>query len=658
MSILGSFSISTRGMRSQATALGIIGTNVANVNAGGYKRTDPFFQTLKSNSLFAQSDLGGPKPVVSQTTSIQGTVTGTTRELDLAIAGDGLFVTRTTFDTSGETLYTRDGSFELTTREPFTVTDPDTGNSYEAKKAYLVDKNGNFLLGYPADAAGVFPTSGPPEPMRVDQLAFSDNGRPTTVLELALNMDSNSEISGDHLTAVSNFIASGSRGPGMEVLTLDFVDSAGTRQTARLNLTKTSSNTWGMSATVQGPPAAQINNVTLSGAIETGDTYSVTVNGTTASYTATATDTMTTVTSALVAALNGNTTIAADITASSSTSGALTLTGMTVGTSFTASATAANGSPTAQVDTLTMVGTVDAGDSYSVTIDGNTVTYNVTGAEANFAEVITNFKNLINATAPVNTIVTADFGALVGEITLTADTASTSFVSSTLATDGGITPGNTAVISTTQATFNPTGTNTASTLTSTYANGLYTTTPTTLNFNGSGILTNPTPVSFNLTYPPATTGGSTTTATFSLDIDGFTQFANPFIVQRVTENGFESAAISQVGFDASGHVVGFFTSGTSVQLYQIPLATFSNPDALETADGMVFKETVDSGTPTVQVVTVNGQATFLPGAVELSNVSLVDEFTAIIKTQRAYSSSARAFQTVDEMLENATNMKR
>ena len=52
----------TLGMRSQAHALNTIGINVANVNTGGYKRTDTEFETLISKTLQNESDLGGVVP--------------------------------------------------------------------------------------------------------------------------------------------------------------------------------------------------------------------------------------------------------------------------------------------------------------------------------------------------------------------------------------------------------------------------------------------------------------------------------------------------------------------------------------------------------------------------------------------------------------------
>ncbi|MBT4888266.1 MAG: flagellar hook-basal body complex protein [Rhodospirillales bacterium] len=568
MSILGALAISTQGMKSQATALSTIGANVANVRSGGYKRSDPFFQTLQSKTTFEQSDINANRPILSQRISLQGLLKGTTNDLDLAISGDGFFITRTTFDSSGETLYTRDGSFAQFALNDITI--QDGTSTITTKDSYLIDKNGNYLLGYPANADGTFPTTGAPEPMRVDPYSFIDNGRATTEVDLAFNFNSNTlaldttdPATTDHMTAVASLNTTGTKPARMEITTISFVDSNGDRQTARMNFTKASANLWDVSLTYQGAPTAQVDTVTIGGTIETGDSYSVTVNGTTASYTATATDTLATVTSQLT--------------------------------------------------------------------------------------------NVLNASNAISQVATATSSG--GVITLTADTAGEALTTTSAAVNGGATNDNTATSATLTANFNG--------LTEAPAGD-----PIRIDFAGSGTVSSYTttiggtsilpaiPPSFTMTYPAETAGDADGIASFTMDISGFTQYAANFHQQRYSDNGYEASPISRVGFNTTGHVVGYFSSGNSVSLYQVPLANFVNPDGLQSTNGMAFRETAESGEPDIQVSTSSGKATFLPNTLEISNVNLADEFTALIKTQRAYSSSVKAFQTVNEMMQLVKDMKR
>ena len=193
MSGLGAFMPSVLGMQSQSHKLNTIGYNIANVSSGGFKRTDTEFQTLLSDSLYEQSDLGGVKPYSRATNDIQGSIRQTGRPLDLAIGGDGFFAVQTTLDGS-DIFYTRDGSFNINTVDGQTSSiTADDGSTITVANGYLVDKNGYFVLGSPVQSDGTF-TTGSAAPMRVDQYAFLDQGQPTTTATLELNLPSNKEF--------------------------------------------------------------------------------------------------------------------------------------------------------------------------------------------------------------------------------------------------------------------------------------------------------------------------------------------------------------------------------------------------------------------------------------------------------------------------------
>ncbi len=758
---LSSFTIAALGMRAQSTGLHVIGTNVSNVQTGGFKRADAHFQTVLSETVFEQSDIGGTRPKILHRNSIQGTLQPTSSGLDLAIVGDGFFVTRSTFDTSGETIYTRDGAFEKSVLNELTLTDPNTGDVFTTKDAYLVDKNGNYVLGYEAAADGTFPTNGTPVPLRVDQNAFIDMGTATSAAELGLNLDSNAAVVDDqHITAVSNFDSAALRPDGMEVFTINYIDSNGNQQDARLNFTKAATNLWDVSATYQGSGTAQIDTVTIDGVVDVGDSYDVTVNGQTVSYTVATGDTQTEIIAGLVAAVNANATIAANVTAAAgTTAGTLTLTANATGTAFTASADSTNGPDVAQVstiaitgtlevgdvytvniggasvskrvdigdtlanvvtslltsinadatmgplvtattganpgeitvtadtagsvvgigtavvdrgqtDTLTLAGTVEVGDIYTATIDGTPVSYTVAAGDTLISDVRDGLVTAINASG-VNGTVDAVAGAAAGELVLVADTAGTAFTTVPSTTNIGLNPDDAMTVvsaaagsasaiaaTTTTAAVAATDDNTATSAATVAAQAtLQSTAVTRLTFLGDGTLSSPDAVSLSFTIP-ATATDPVATATFDLDVSGLSQFANSFLFQRYSENGFEAATMNDIGFDSAGRVIGFFDNGRSRELYQIPLAKFSNPDALETHNGMTFTETTGSGEPDIQTVSASGIASFSPFTREISNVSIVDEFTAMIQTQQAYNSSAQAFKTADEMYQILNQMKR
>ncbi len=191
---LSLFQISTLGMKSQAHALNTIGNNIANVSTGGFKATETRFQTVLSQTLDAQSDLGGVRPKDFQLIDQQGLLKSTERDLDLAIAGDGFFQVSPTQQLSGDILFTRDGSFEINFAGSEVSAIGVDGSTISVREGFLTDKNGFFVLGVTPQADGTFSESSSLQPLRVDQFAISNQLSQTTTAKLSLNLPANKKF--------------------------------------------------------------------------------------------------------------------------------------------------------------------------------------------------------------------------------------------------------------------------------------------------------------------------------------------------------------------------------------------------------------------------------------------------------------------------------
>jgi flagellar basal-body rod protein FlgG len=90
---------------------------------------------------------------------------------------------------------------------------------------------------------------------------------------------------------------------------------------------------------------------------------------------------------------------------------------------------------------------------------------------------------------------------------------------------------------------------------------------------------------------------------------------------------------------------------------QIELATFVNPAGLDAIGDTMFLETSASG----DVQTGNpGEDVFgqiRQGAIENSNVNIVEEITNLIAAQRAYEMNSNVITTSDEMLQTVTQLR-
>lgn len=92
-------------------------------------------------------------------------------------------------------------------------------------------------------------------------------------------------------------------------------------------------------------------------------------------------------------------------------------------------------------------------------------------------------------------------------------------------------------------------------------------------------------------------------------------------------------------------------SNAPTQVGSLQLADFINEQGLQAIGQNMFKETVSSGSPQTSTPGLNGLGTLIQGALETSNVNVVEELVSMIETQRTYEMNSKAIQTVDEMLQ-------
>ena len=90
---------------------------------------------------------------------------------------------------------------------------------------------------------------------------------------------------------------------------------------------------------------------------------------------------------------------------------------------------------------------------------------------------------------------------------------------------------------------------------------------------------------------------------------------------------------------------------------QIQLANFVNPAGLEAIGDTLFLETEASGSPTTGTPDSEDFGEIRQGALENSNVNIVEEITRLIAAQRAYEMNSNVISTSDEMLQTITTLR-
>ena len=140
--------------------------------------------------------------------------------------------------------------------------------------------------------------------------------------------------------------------------------------------------------------------------------------------------------------------------------------------------------------------------------------------------------------------------------------------------------------------------------------------------------------------------------------DGLTQLSDSFAPTSISKDGSPVGNLIGVEIDANGFIKANFDIGITRTIYQIPLIDMPNPNGLISYDNQIYATSADSGTMFLWDAADGPTGDVVSYALEESSTDVAGELTQLIQTQRAYSSNAKVIQTVDEMLQETTNIKR
>ena len=139
---------------------------------------------------------------------------------------------------------------------------------------------------------------------------------------------------------------------------------------------------------------------------------------------------------------------------------------------------------------------------------------------------------------------------------------------------------------------------------------------------------------------------------------GMTQLSQTFAPIGKATNGTPVARLVSVNIDDNGYLHANYDQGFEKVIFQIPVVDVPNPNGLTSASNQTYQVSDESG-PFYLWDSGDGPTGQLIGnSLEQSTTDVTQELTNLITTQRAYSSNVKVIQTVDEMLQETTNIKR
>jgi flagellar hook protein FlgE len=169
-----SFYTSLSGLKGAQSDLSVISNNIANVGSTGFKKSRAEFGDLISASPLQSGNVAGQgtrlKSISQQFT--QGGFQTSDRALDLAISGQGFFVTKS----GSQMSFTRNGAFSID------------------DERYLVDSDGNYVQVLPVDSSGALSATGISSAQNLQIPATAGSPVATSNLDLSVTLPSSADL--------------------------------------------------------------------------------------------------------------------------------------------------------------------------------------------------------------------------------------------------------------------------------------------------------------------------------------------------------------------------------------------------------------------------------------------------------------------------------
>jgi flagellar hook protein FlgE len=151
--------------------------------------------------------------------------------------------------------------------------------------------------------------------------------------------------------------------------------------------------------------------------------------------------------------------------------------------------------------------------------------------------------------------------------------------------------------------------------------------------------------------------GAITPLTIRLDFSDISLLSNRISEIALSEqDGFAKGVLNDFTVGSDGVVTGLFSNGITKPLAQIQLARFDNNNGLLAVGNNYFRVGPNSGEPIIGTPGTFARGSIRGGALEEANIDLAKEFTNLIVSQRAFQANAKTITVANQILQDVIQM--
>lgn len=184
-----------------------------------------------------------------------------------------------------------------------------------------------------------------------------------------------------------------------------------------------------------------------------------------------------------------------------------------------------------------------------------------------------------------------------------------------------------------------------------------------VTFDASGKMVTPTTPAVIKTEPLGAAGagiitnGADGTQEIEFKLGTVTQYASPFEVSKLTQDGSTVGRLTKVEIGADGIVSATYSNATTVKVAMVAMAKFANAQGLTQVGDTSWRQSLLSGDALPGTPNSGTFGSIKSSALEQSNVDLTTELVDLITAQRNFQANSRSLEVNSSLQQNILQIR-
>lgn len=153
------------------------------------------------------------------------------------------------------------------------------------------------------------------------------------------------------------------------------------------------------------------------------------------------------------------------------------------------------------------------------------------------------------------------------------------------------------------------------------------------------------------------TNGADGTQDIEIKLGTVTQYASPFEVNKLTQDGSTVGRLTKVEITADGIVSATYSNATTVKVAMVAMAKFANSQGLTQVGDTSWRQSLLSGDALPGTPNSGTFGSIKSSALEQSNVDLTTELVDLITAQRNFQANSRSLEVNSSLQQNILQIR-